>query len=839
MGDFLQDVRFAARMLRKNPGFTVIAVFTLALGIGANTSIFTMINAVMLKSLPVQNPEQLVLFSDGNGEGTSTGDPPTGEWSMFSYPVYEYFRDHNESFQGLCAFRSGEAHLSVRREVGQSGGAPERARGHLVSGNYFEVLGVSAVMGRTIASEDDTPTARPAAVISYNYWKQTLNSDPSIVGKSMALNGTPFTVVGVAPPEFFGERVRRSPDFWMPLAFQPQIELQESALTKQDMYWLNMMGRLKPGVGIEQAQAQANVALHQFLVEQAGATPSEDRLKSIENSYISLLSGAQGISGLRYYYSQPLHMLMAIVGLVLLIACANVGNLLLARASARQMEILIRLALGASRARLVRQLLTESVLLAILGGIAGILLAQWGVSVLVALVARTSPIDVSPDWLVLGFTLIISLLAGLVFGIAPALRASRADISGGLKDKSARVGGGRSRFGLAPMLVVSQVALSLVLLVGAGLFSRSLMALEREDLGFNRDNVLLLDLDSRAAGYKPAELETLYRQILDRVGGLPGVQSATLATFSPMSGTNRSSNISIQGYAPQPDEDMVVRDMLVGPRYAETLGLPVRLGREIGPQDTPASPQVAVVNEAFADHFFNGQNPVGQRFRFGDDPDKGNSIEIVGVIRDAKYGSAKEKPDRTAYRPILQVQDGSAYSSNLEIRTSGDPLQLASEVRSIIAQIDDKLPVEGITSLSDQIEQSFRQERLVAQLVSFFGLLALVLASIGLYGVMAQAVARRTNEIGIRMALGAQQGNILWMVLRETLLLVLAGIAIGVPVALLAARVIESQLFGMSPADPLTILLATTLLTVVAALAGYIPARRATKIDPMVALRYE
>jgi predicted permease len=816
IGNLSRDIRYATRMLRKSPGFAAVAALSLALGIGANTAIFTLLNAVLLKPLPVRAPDQLVLFYDSPSEGTSTGDLPKGQWRLFSYPSYQYLRDHNESLNGLCAFRSGEARLSVRTEGGSSESA-QRAQGHLVSGNYFDVLGVSSMMGRLLSPEDDVDGAQPAAVISHRYWIEKCNADPLVVGRSVTLNGTSFTIVGVTTPEFFGERVRRSPDFWLPLAFQPQVEMHESVLSDQKVYWLSLMGRLKPGVRTEQAQANVNVALQQFLTDQAGATITDERRASIQNSHVELTPGGRGISGLRFFYSEPLRMLMAIVALVLLIACANVGNLLLSRSASRQTEMALRLALGASRARVVRQLLTESVVLAGIGGALGLLLAGWGVDALVTLVARTSPLDVHPDALVLGFTVGVSLLAGVVFGLAPALSASRTDLSSALKAKSSRVGGLKLRIGLAPALIVSQVALSLVLLIGAGLFARSLLKLEHEDLGFNRENVLLVDIDPRLAGYKPKELSALYKQLLDRLGVLPGVRSTSIATYSPLSGTGRSSSITVVGYTPQTGEDMVVSDMLIGPSYCSTLGLPLLLGREIGLQDTPASARVAVVNETFAQSFFHGEDPVGRRFGFGDEEKDAGDIEIVGVIGDVKYDSARKKPVPTAYRPILQVQDQGAYSSNLEIRTEGDPLVASSSVRSAIAQVDDKLPIVGVTSFSKQLADSLRQERLIAQLVSFFGVLALTLACVGLYGVMGHAVSRRTNEIGIRMALGAKSQSILWMVLRETLILVAAGIAIGVPVALAAARLVSTQLYGLSAADPLTLAAAVALLIAVAA----------------------
>ena len=841
METLLKDFQYGIRSLLKRPGFTSIAVLTLALGIGANTAIFTLLNAVIFKPLPVTRPQELVLFDASHSEGTSNGDPSTGQWRRFSYASYEYFRDHNQSFEGLSAFRSAEARLSLRPGGAQAGQAAQRAQGHLVSGNYFSVLGVNALLGRVLTTDDDKPAAHPVAVISYNHWKQQWKGDPQVVNSDVVLNGTSFTIVGIAPPEFFGVRVRRSPDLWIPLVFQPQIEMSKSYLDDPRVYWLNMVGRLKPGVRIEQAQAAANVGLQQFLTGEAGTKLNDDRRRSIATAHVQLDPGARGISGLRDTYSTALRMLMVIVVLVLLIACANVGNLLLSRAASRKAEISLRLALGASRYRIVRQLLTESLLLAAIGGVGGILLAQWGVSALVAVVARTSPLDIHPDTLVLAFTAGVSLLAGLLFGMAPALRASKMDLTTALKEKSTRTERRGLRFGLASALVVSQVALSMILLAGAGLFARSLMKLQEEDVGFNRDNVLLVSIDPRLGGYKPAELSTLYHQVLARLGALPGVKSATVATYAPMGGSSRTSTITVQGYTPKPGENTGVADILVGADYCETLGVPLLLGRAIGPRDTAAAQKIAVVNQAFAQYFFHGDNPIGRRFYFGDedDPDRGEELEIVGVVGNVKYSSAKEEPGRTAYRSILQVQDSDAYSSNLEIRTAGDPASLAPAVRQAIGQVDEKLPIFGVTTLREQLSGALQQEKLIAELVSFFGLLALLLACIGLYGVMAHNVVRRTKEIGIRMALGAERRRIVWMVLRETLVLVLIGLAIGVPTALGATRLIASQLFGLSAADPLTLLVAALLLFCVAALAGFLPARRASKVNPLIALRYE
>jgi predicted permease len=834
----LQDIRYSWRGLRKRPAFTSVALVILALGIGANTAIFTLINAVVLKPLPVTKPEELVLFDDSPGEGTSVtdGDLIAGQWHRFSYASYRYFREHDPSFQELSAFRSGESRVSVRRADAQAGEAAQRASGHLVSGNYFAVLGVNAMRGRVLTNEDDSAAAQPAAVISNEYWKQKLNGDAHIVGKNMLLNGTAFTIVGIMPPEFFGTRVRRSPDFWLPLVFQPQIELRKSSIEDKNVYWLNLIGRLKPGIQMEQAQAGVNIELQQFLTEQSGSQPNDERRLAIQSIYVSLTSGARGLSGLRFFYSQALRMLMVIVVLVLLIACANVGNLLLSRAAARQAEISLRQALGANRGRLVRQLLTESLLLAVIGGVAGVILAQWGVSVLVSRLAATSPLDVKPDASVLLFTLGISLVSGVVFGIAPALRATKADLTLALKEKSTQ--GRKGRFNLGSALVVAQVAVSLVLLVVAGLFARSLMKLQQQDLGFNRDNVLLASVDTRLAGYKAAELSAVYRQLYDRLNTLPNVQSATLASYSPMAGTSTNSTVTVRGYTPNKGEDMNVSDILIGPGFAETLGVPLLMGREIGLQDTPTSARVAVVNQAFAKAFYPGQNPVGRRLTFEEDSDK-DDFEIVGVIGDSKYDSAKEKADRTVYRPILQVQDQLAFANVFELRTLGDPLGLSAGVRDTVAQVNDKLPILNMTSLRMQTDEALKQERLIAQLVSFFGLLGLLLSCVGLYGIMAHAVVRRTNEIGIRMALGAERRDITWMVLRESLLLVAVGLAVGLPASWGAAQLISNQLFGLRPSDPLTLLTAVTLLTIVAALAGYLPARKASRVNPLVALRYE
>src|ERR1044072_4419945 len=532
METLFKDIRYGIRGLLKRKAFAAIAVLTLALGIGANTAIFTLVNAVMLKSLPVQKPEELVLFSDATGEGTSVEDSPkTGQWWLFSYASYDYLRAHNQSFQDISAIRSGTSRLSVRQPDSQAAAAA-RASGQLVTGNYFSVLGVRAMRGRVLTPDDDKPNAQPAAVISHRYWAPELDSDPATVGKSFIINGSNFTVVGIPPPEFFGERVRRPPDFWFPMAFQPQIELQESYLTNNQVYFLMLMGRLKPGVSLDQAQATTNLALRQFLTEQAGSQLTEERQKSIQNTYATLVEGHGGISRLRIIYSKPLHTLMAIVGMVLLIACANVGSLLLSRAASRKAEISLRMALGATRGRIIRQLLTESMLLAVLGGIAGVLLAPWGGRVLMGIVAKEAPLNTRPVLGVFVFPAAVAVVAVFFFGLVPPIKASGINLSAAMKEKN-RMRGSFLRFNLSSLMVVMQVGLSMVLLTGAGLFARSLVKLQGQDLGFDRSNLLLLGIDPRLAGYKPTELGALYQQIIDRVGSMPQVRNVSIATYAP------------------------------------------------------------------------------------------------------------------------------------------------------------------------------------------------------------------------------------------------------------------------------------------------------------------
>lgn len=840
MESLWKDIIFGLRMLFRRPAFTAIAVLTLALGIGANTAIFTLFDAVLLESLPVREPSRLVLFSDHAGEGTSTGSFPNEAWNLFTSESYDFLKKQQQlPFESLCAFRSGEDPVSVHFQGESESGPVQRASAHLVSGNYFDVLGVEASQGRSLRSEDDIPGASPVAVVSNGYWKQRLHGDINAIGKIVILNRTSFTIVGVAPPDFFGERVRRPPDYWLPMNFQPQIEQRASFLTKTDTYWLSLMARLRPGATREQAQEASTIALQQFLASKSGSQPTPESKESLAKNSIRLFDGGAGISGLRFSYSQPLHILMAVVGLVLLIACANVGNLLLARAAARKTEVSVRLALGASPIRLIRQLLTESIILAAVGAALGVLLAQWAVQVLVKFLAGTSPLHTSLNVPILVFTVAITLFAGIFFGLAPAIHAGRTDLVTALKMGGNRIAGGRRKFGTTQFLVIGQIAVSLVLLVGATLFARSLLNLENQPLGFNQENVVLVRINPRMAGYKPVDVGVLYRKLCDRLHSLAGVQAATLASYSPLSGNNSSSTMSVQGYVTKENESTSAQMIFVGPDYPHTMGVPLVLGREIGLQDTASAGKVAMVNEAFVRRFFSHESPIGHRFGYDGEKTSGD-YEIIGVVKDAHYDSANEKKaQETVYLAILQDQTQFALSAELAARIAGDPQSLIPTIRTAIGQEDSKLPITNVRTLRDQVDSTFTQQKLAARLVSFFGGLALLLACVGLYGVVAQGVARRTNEIGIRMALGAQSENILWMVMRDTLGLLLVGLAIGIPAAFGAAHFISSQLYGLRSTDLLSFSLGIVVLAAVAILAGYLPARRASKVDPIVALHYE
>ena len=826
VGDLWQDLRYGLRMLLKNPSFTAVAVITLALGIGANTAIFSLIDAVLLKMLPVQRPEELVEFSRSSEHGSGTS---------FSYPAFEQFRDRNQSLSGVLTMSKTPLRLT-------GDGDTESPQGQYVSGNFFSLLGVEAWLGRTITPQDDTPSdaGSPVAVISYGLWQRRFGGDPSVVGAQTAVEEKPFTIIGVTPPEFFGLQPGSAPDFWIPIAAEPLVR-SKSWLRQSDFNWLSVVGRLKPGISTATARSDLEVIFSQLLDERAARILNEHNRKVFLAQRIGVEPAGNGLSRLRQQFSKPLLILMALVGLVLLIACANIASLLLARAASRRRELAIRLAMGASRSRLVRQILTESVLLAFIGGLAGLLFAFWAGGFIVAFMSSGETrilLHLRPDASILGFTMLASLLPGILFGLAPALKATRLDPGPALKEQALTLGGGRSGGQLGRSLVVSQVVLSLVLVAGAGLFAGSLRNLKALDAGFNRDNVLMVNLNPGKAGYKDARLAMFYEQVVERAGLVPGVRSVSLSRLTPISGGGWDLSASVEGYTPQPNEDPTVYVNGVSPGYFETLGTTLLLGRDFGKQDRQNTPKVALINETMMKHYFSGANPIGRRVTLGGR----EPMEIIGVVKDARYMSLREEIHRTVYVNCLQdaTVDGSL---TLEVQTVGDPSGIIAPLRNEIGALDSSVPLTGFGTLARQVDNSLIQERLVATLSGFFGAMALLLACIGLYGVMSYNVARRTSEIGIRLALGAGRANILWIVLRECLLLVSLGIAIGAPVALVAGRLAASEisglLFGLSATDASTIALAAVALTGVAMLAAYLPARRAMRVDPLVALRYE
>jgi predicted permease len=842
--EMFQDLRYGVRMLLKHKAFTAVAVLSLALGIGANTAIFSLINALMLRLLPVKDARELVLFSIAGSQG-----PPS---YLLNYPLYEMFRDRNRSFAGIITTGNvGQARLMVN-EPG-AGGAVESVQQQQVSGNFFSVLGVNAVVGHTLTEADDNPTnTQPAAVISYGFWQRRFGFDPGVVGRQVTVNNTALTIVGVTPSGFFGIEVGTRPELWWPTR-----ALNHPHLRQNNSWTKHVMGRLRPGVSLAQAQVEMDAIFRQQLDEIAGAgggnwTPTQ-RQRHFEN-HIRLEAGGAGWTELRQQFRQPLLILMMTVGLVLLIACVNIANLLLARAASRRKEIAMRLALGAGRFRLVRQLLTESLLLAMIGGVAGLLFAHVCVRVLLTYLPRQTQLDVAPDARVLAFTLAVSVLTGLLFGLAPAWQATRLDLTASLKDQ-AGASAGRSSLALNKLLVVVQVGLSLFLLIGAGLFVRSLRNLRTLDAGFNYDNIVQFRIDP-GSGYDTVRYVSMQRQMLARLETLPGARSATLSGPSLLSGDLVGFGVTVPGYVPRPDEDLGCNIVTVGPRFFETMKIPLVAGRDFGPQDerpvspgnqpafkgaepqqnlADAPPLSAVINQTMARYFFGQQNPIGKRFIL---KRNGQTHEIIGVVKDAKYRNLREAMPRVFY--TYQFQQPSQYGGGtFQLRMDGDATDYAVTIQRLVREMDPQLRVLNLRTMREMVDDSLVQERFIAQIASAFSIFALLLTCVGLYGVMSYAVTRRTNEIGIRMALGAQGADVVRLVMREALLLVALGAGIGLAAALATTRMVATLLFDLTPNDPVTIALATLLLIGVAALAGYLPARRATKIDPLEALHHE
>ena len=844
----MNDLRIAFRQLRKSPGFALTVILTVALGIGANTAIFTLVHAVLLKSLPVVDPKTLYRIGDKDDCCVNGGFlDDDGDFDLFSYELYRHLRDNTPEFEQLAAMQSGQNIFTVRR-----GSEPAKSlRNEFVSGNYFTTFGIPAFTGRALLASDDTKGAAPAMVMSYQAWQSEYGGDASVVGSTFYVQGQPVTVVGIAPPGFFGDRLRPNPPaLWIALSAEPLINGKNYLLDVKESNWLYAIGRLKPGTAIRPLQAKISNTLRVWLgtvevyTRNGGST-------IIPKQHVIIAPGGAGIQNLQQETGKGLYLLMAISGLVLLVACANIANLLLARGTTRKAEISIRIALGAARGRLIRQMLTESILLGCLGGLAGLALAYAGTRTILSLAfpnAVNLPIDASPSLPVLGFAFLLSLVTGVVFGIVPAWIGSHSDPAEALRgvNRSTRDRGALPQ----KSLIVFQAALSLVMLVSAGLLTKSLRNLEHQNFGLQTANRYVLHLDIAGAGYTEDKLSPLYQRIEQQFGALPGVQSVGLALYSTLEGNNWGESVRVEGRPePGPNEHNGSSWDRVNPQFFRTVGQPVIRGRGFTDADTATSPMVAVVNQAFVKKFFPKEDPIGRHFGIFDVKYSG-AFEIVGIVTNAKYNNPREEYRPMYFRPLTQqlrvdeanafmAEGRSMYINSITLWFSTPPQNVDAMVRRTLADIDPNLTVIDLHSLDFQVNDNFTQERLIARLTTLFGVLALVLASVGLYGITSYSVARRTSEIGLRMALGADRSNVVRLVLHGAFVQVGLGLAIGIPIALLGGRYIADQLYGVRAYDPVSIAIAVVVLAAAAALAGFIPARRAASIEPMEALRTE
>jgi predicted permease len=828
-----QDLKLALRVFWKNPAFAAIVVLTLALGSGANTAIFTLLDQVMLRALPVERPDRLVvLHAPGPFSGWSEVNSDTV--IPMSHPMFEGLRDRTPAFAGVLAHAPASIHLTLKD-------ATERVNGDMVSGGFFQVLGLRAAHGRLFTPDDDrVPSGHPVVVLGHGLFERSFGGDPAAVGRTVNINNHPMTIVGVAPRGFNGVEVGSAVDVYVPLAMQQEVQpTWGKRLGDWRSRWLTAMARLKDGVPPSEASAAANLVYSQLLQEDwAHIKGGSDTFRTrFFKKTLTLLPGGRGTSGMRDQSGTPLLVLMGMVGLVLLIACANVASLLLTRATSRHKETAVRLALGAGRLRLVRLHLVESMALSLAGGLVGLQLAYWVGQALVRALPfsdATRTLSAAPDWRVGLFTLGLSVIAGMGFGLVPALRASRADLAPALKSEASSVVGGTFR--LRKGLVVAQVALSLLLLIGAGLFTRSLMNLRALDPGFQPDRLFAFDVDPARSGQDFTTRVATLGRIQGELGGEPGVASASAAAVTLMSNSNSSSTVRVEGYEAKEGEDMNPSFNYVAPGFFETVGLPLVAGRDLSETDVLGAPPVAVVNEVFARYYFKNENPVGRRFGLGR-RGEGYDVEIVGVVRDGKAASMREEPRRFVYVPYAQEE--SVGGLTYYVRSTVESDSFGAQLRAAVGRVDPTLPVTNLKTMQAQIGESLFVERMVAALSAAFGLLATVLAAIGLYGVMSFAVVQRTREIGLRIALGADRRAVLTLVLRDVAVLAALGIAIGLPGGYGLGKLIESQLFGLSARDPLTFGAATLALVTTAFVAGLVPAVRAARVDPMTALRYE